>query len=92
MDDCRAESHVASKAKHAGEMIGVGIDPGLGDTQKRSECLSLEQLIKAAKPMLHILAAESEVGPEPPEAWNLVRVRVHPGDGHDKNVGDILVG
>ena len=78
MNDGRAESHVAPEAKHAGDLIRVGIDPGLGDTQKRCDRLGLEQLIKAAKPMLDFLAAESEVGAEPPEAGNLVGVRAHP--------------
>lgn len=92
MDDGRAESHVPPKAEYAGDLIGVGIDPGLRDTQKRCDRLSLEQLIKAAKPTLHFHATESEVGAEPPEAGNLVRVRAHPGDGHDEDAGDILVG
>jgi hypothetical protein len=92
VDDGRAESHVAPKAEYAGDLIRVGIDPGLRHTQKRCHRVSLEQLIKAAKPMLDFLATESEVRAEPPEAGNLVCVRAHPCDGHDKDVSDILVG
>ena len=48
LDDGRAESHVSPKAKHAGDLIGIGVYPRLGNMQELRNRVGFEEAIKAA--------------------------------------------
>jgi hypothetical protein len=91
MDKCGTESNVSTKAEQAGDLNCVGIDPGLWNLGERCHLLGLEQRIQATELLLDLLAAESEVGAEFPEAGNLSGVRSHPVDCHDEDDGQIAV-
>jgi hypothetical protein len=80
-----------TKAKHSGDIIGVGIYPGLWNTQELCNHLRPEQGVKAFKPLLYILSAEPVIAAERHEARYLACVRTYPVGCHDKYAGEIVV-